>query len=124
MMKVSAILQMILGSFIAFCSWTLASSKAYIPDFLLSPAPSSVIEFMLLSLGLAVLICGFFLWKAHIKYAGLQIVSGLVISIIYVFLGIRAINAYYYSTLYYLAYLPFVLGIVVFATGIMQLIKR
>jgi H+/Cl- antiporter ClcA len=91
-----------------------------------SQPPNTIFEFSLLFFGLAIIICGLFQRRKKVQNTSIQLISGLVISGISGFLTIRAIGKGYgeVSGLYYIAYLPLVLGILVFVMGVIQLIHH
>lgn len=128
-MKIVAILQIIFGTFASFTAWLLAELKAHIvmhqPGMTDSSPPNYIFEFALLFFGLAILTCGYFQKKKNARYAGIQVICGLVISLISGFLGIRAASIGYgeVSSLYFLVYLPLLLGLVVFVVGVIQLVR-
>ena len=133
-MKSLAILQMVCGLLIAIVSWYLAGLKAHTQ--IIQPADGSIIvnapppgateEFILLGFSIATVICGLFQYRAHIKGANFQIILGLIMTAIYIFLSVRAATLGYgeRSTLYYLAYLTMALGMMVFIIGVAQIITR
>jgi hypothetical protein len=138
-MKILSILQMIFGALAAFVAWALAQAKAGMMDVLTpglnpdgtiiiktdSPPPDSVFEFTLLFLGLAILVCGYLQLRKKQREAGIQLVSGIVISGIAGFLAVRAATTGYgeISAVYYLAYVPLALGVIVLIVGITQFIR-
>ena len=130
-MKVLAILQMVFGVLTILSSWGLGQIKTRIvtlPSGMLGNEflPYCIFEFVLVFLGLAVTTCSYFQWKDHVKYAGSQIVLGLVIVIISAPLGVRAAAISYLETssIYYLAYLITTLGVVIFTIGFLQFLKK
>jgi len=88
-----------------------------------SPPPNYIFELVLLFLGLAILTCGYLQKRKLVKDAGIQIVNGLVISLISGILTFRTATIGHgeVSVIYYLAYILLVLGLVVFVVGIRQL---
>jgi hypothetical protein len=90
-----------------------------------SSAPNFIFEFVLLFIGLAILACGYFQRKKNARHAGIQIINGLFISFVSGLLGIRAATRGYgeVSGVYYLVYIPMILGLLVFVVGIVQLIR-
>lgn len=132
-MIVLSFLQVIWGGLVTFTSWTLKDARAHV---LLSVPVNGVytlvnnsfsdgtFEFVLLFFGLVILTCGYFQKKAHIKYTGIQIAVGLIIAGIS---GVLAIVATIKGSgeipaVLFLSYLQIVLGLLVFAIGITQII--
>jgi len=128
-MKALAVLQMIFGALASFIAWSLADLKAHLvihrPGMIDSPPPNPIFEFALLFFGLAILTCGYFQRKKNARYAGIQIINGLFISFVSGFLAIRAASIGHgeVSGVYYLVYIPMILGLLVFVVGIVQLIR-
>jgi hypothetical protein len=133
--KALSILQMIFGVLASFSAWQLLIIKAHINTptpapgngmLVSSQPPNTIFEFSLLFFGLAIIICGLFQRRKKVQNTSIQLISGLVISGISGFLTIRAIGKGYgeVSGLYYIAYLPLVLGILVFVMGVIQLIHH
>jgi hypothetical protein len=131
-MKATSILQMIFGALDVFAAWSLTTTKAHVithPSlpgggiWIDSSPPEAVFEFVLLFLGLAILTCGYFQRRRQMEGAAVQLVNGVIIAIISGFLAIRAVRLGYgeVSAVYYLAYIPLILGLVVFVVGIRQL---
>jgi hypothetical protein len=132
-MKLLAISQMFFGLAVTLLSYFLANLKAHIlpvptpngDHFIVNaPPPSFIAEFILLGFGMAILICGLIQWKAHVKGSIIQIILGLILAVIYLFLGVRAFTLISgeRSGVYYLAYFSLALGIAVFAVGVLQII--
>jgi uncharacterized membrane protein len=132
-MIVLSSLQVILGLLVTFTSWTLKDARAQV---VLSVPVNGVytrfnrgfsdatFEFVLLFFGLVILTCGYFQRKAHVKYTGIQIAVGFILAGIS---GVLAIIATIKGSgeipaVYFLSYLQIVLGLLVFATGITQVI--
>ena len=128
-MKIVAILQIIFGTFASFTAWLLAELKAHIvmhqPGMTDSSPPNYIFEFALLFFGLAILTCGYFQRKKIVHYANIQIINGLFISFVSGYLGIRAATMGYgeVSGVYYLVYIPMILGLLVFVVGVVQHIR-
>lgn len=132
-MKLLAISQMFFGLATTLLSYFLAGLKAHIQpvppsngdNFIVNaPPPSFIEEFMLLGFGMAILICGLIQWKAQVKGSAVQIIMGLILAVMYLFLGVRAFTMISgeRSGVYYLAYFSLALGIAVFAVGAFQII--
>jgi hypothetical protein len=132
-MKLLAISQMFFGLVITLLSYFLANLKAHIlpaptpngDQFIVNaPPPSFIEEFILLGFGMAILIYGLLQWKAHVKGSIIQIILGLILAVIYLFLGVRAFTMISgeRSGVYYLAYFSMALGIAVFVVGAFQII--
>jgi hypothetical protein len=130
-MKFLAPVQIVLGALTSFTSWKLIEMKAHSIANPLGNGiwvdarpPNFHFEIVLLFFGLAILSCGFFQFKTRIKYAGLQIISGLFTAIIFAYFSIRAATKGYgeVDSIYYVAYLPLIAGLVVFITGFVQLV--
>ncbi len=130
-----AVLQIVFGSLSVFSSWLLAGNKAHIvttppsssDEIILNfRPPNAVFEFVLLFFGLAILACGFFQRRAHVKYAGWQIIFGLIMTIISAFFSVRAATISHgeISIIYYVMYLLLAIGILIIVTGFAQLIIR
>lgn len=129
--EVLAGLQMLLGAFAAGFSWALL--VVHPPDWeILKPVMgyiiythSNVFESWLLYMGLAIIICGFIQGLKGIKSGWLQVVCGLGIITVSIFLSGRQNGAEYLLFPFYnFAFIPLALSIVVFATGLMHLEKR
>jgi hypothetical protein len=131
-MKLLALLQVVLGGITTFAAKSLAEEKAHVLNpspvpgggfWTDSPPPNRIFEFVLLFLGLAILTCGYFQRRKQAKGSAIQIINGLVISIVSGFLAIRAMARSYgeVSAVYYLAYIPLLIGLVVLVVGIRQL---
>ncbi len=88
------------------------------------PADSSA-EFILVIFGLVIIICGYIQLRRQVKYAALQIVSGLITVIAFTILGIRAATLGYYehSHLYYYVYLMIIPGFATALLGILQIVR-
>ncbi len=123
-----AIVQVISGAMVMLFSWTLAQMKSGVftpsPGSVMPPPPNAIFEFVLMFLGLVIVICGYLQRRGHAKFAGLQIISGLIIAIIYAALGIRASTLGHgeYSAIYYVVYLLMIPGLAVSLLGIVQLV--
>jgi hypothetical membrane protein len=107
----------------------LAQTKAGVytpsPESTYYPPPDSVLEFVLVFLGLVVITCGYLQRRMHVKYAILQMIFGLTITIISMPLVIRAAALGHgeYSTIYYFVYLLLIPGLAVSLLGVFQLVQ-
>ena len=128
--KTLAALQTLLGAFTIAYAGTLAANKTYTqeltPGYHLPGSANNEVESVLLYLGLAIITCGFIQGLTGIKSGWLQVVYGLGVTIVADFLvnSQNAVDYYLSSPIYYLAFIPLALGIVVFATGLVQLMKK
>ncbi len=123
-----AIVQLISGAIVAFFSWILAEVKARVfnppPGSLYYMPPDCSVEFLLVFFGLIIVTCGYLQRRMHAKFAGLQMIFGLIITIIYAALGIRAATLGHleYTAIYYFVYLLMIPGLAVSLLGIVQLV--
>jgi hypothetical protein len=128
---VIAILQMVFGVLVIVLVYTLGDLKAgepFIPppgELWTGPQVFSGIEFTLATLGIVITICGYLQHRNQVKYAGLQMGSGLIITITFAVLGIRAATLGYYehSHLYYYVYLLMIPGAIAAIFGIVQFVR-
>ena len=134
-MRLLFILQTILGAAIIIFSWMIVAAEEYTPRknipgsdhiFVNAPPPHTLIDYILLGLGVAVICCGLLLWKTHFKTALLQIISGAIISVIYLIerLPIQAFTVVIGDRhlIYYLAYLTLGLGAIIVVIGLAQMV--
>ena len=125
---VLAIVQVISGALVVLFSWTLAQLKADMftppPGSVWSSPPNFILEFILVFLGLVIVTCGYMQRRMHAKFGGLQMISGLIITVIYTALGIRAVGLGHgeYSVIYYVVYVLLIPGLAVSLLGIIQLV--
>jgi hypothetical protein len=123
-----AILQIISGVAVTFFSWILAQVKARVfnppPGSLYYMPPDCSVEFLLVFFGLIIVTCGYLQHRMQVKFAGLQMIFGLIITIAYTVLGIRAATLGHleYTAVYYIVYPLLIPGLVVSLQGIIQLI--
>jgi len=123
------IFNVISGALVVLFSWTLAQLKAGsftpAPGSTWYPPPNFILEFILVFIGLVIIICGYLQRRIGVKYAGFQVILGLIITIISLLFGIRAATLGHggYSVLYYGVYVLLVPGIAVSLIGIAQLIQ-
>ncbi|HEX9896044.1 MAG TPA: hypothetical protein VGA85_00065 [Dehalococcoidales bacterium] len=125
---VLAIVQVISGAMVMLFSWLLAQVKARVfnppPESLYYMPPDCSVEFVLVFFGLVIVICGYLQRRIHAKFAGLQMIFGLIITIVYTALGIRAATLGHleYSAIYYVVYVLLIPGLAVSLLGIVQLV--
>jgi hypothetical protein len=123
-----AIVQVISGAMVILFSWILAQAKAGVftppPGSLYYPPPNFILEFVLVFLGLVIVTSGYLQRRMRAKFAGLQMIFGLIITIISTPLGIRAATVGHgeYSAIYYVVYLLLIPGLAVSLLGIVQLV--
>lgn len=123
-----AIVQLIFGAMVTFFSYILAQVKARVfnppPGSLSYMPPDCSVEFVLVFFGLVIVTCGYLQRKMHATFAGLQMIFGLIITVIYTTLGIRAATLGHleYTAIYYFVYLLMIPGLAVSLLGIVQLI--
>jgi hypothetical protein len=97
-----------------------ASSNGMLIDFI---PQNSVFEFVLLFIGLAVITCGLLQLKAHTRYAGLQILLGVIIAAISAPVAVKLYLTAVFdvTTLHLLALILLACGFGVITTGLIQL---
>jgi hypothetical protein len=125
---------MILGAVIAFFSWTSVSvNDIIVPkqipgsgDIIIwGRPPHSSDEYIMLGLRIAVFIGGLLQWKAHIRAALLQIISGGIIFAIYLYTAFRSTTNTVVGDrvlIYYFSYASFILGIIIVVIGLAQMV--
>ena len=128
---IMSFVQVISGTFVVMVVKILADQKAgepFIPSpggiWIGFPADSNA-EFILVILGLFITICGYLQHRKQVKYATLQLISGLIIVIVFTALGIRASTLGYLeqSQLYYYVYLLMIPGFLAAIFGIVQFVR-
>ncbi len=123
-----AIVQVISGAMVILFSSILAQAKASLftplPGSLYYPPPDFILEFVLAFLGPVIVTIGYLQRRMRAKFAGLQVIFGLVITIISMPLGTRAVTLGHggYSAIYYVVYLLLIPGLAVSLLGIVQLV--
>jgi hypothetical protein len=124
-------MQIIFGTLVVMIVKILSDLKAGEPFISSSgeiwigfPADSNA-EYILVILGLLITICGYIQRRTQVKYATLQVISGLIIVITFTALGIRATALGYLerSHLYYFVYLLIIPGSAVALLGIIQFVR-
>ena len=105
-------LQMVFGIFALNTAISLARAKippSVVP--LLTPAPNSIFEITLITLGSAIVILAILQKLKHIRYAEFQVLPGLVIVAASAFLYLDSNTGYYYSpNSFWLVYLVLASG--------------
>ena len=127
--KTVAILQMLLGVLTIAASLYLVARRAALTAIIYTGPRESAPIFLELAplwVSLAIFSCGLFQWALREKWGIWQAGSGLVNTIIAAFLIHRQnrYNTIIRSPVYYLAYLAAVLGMLIFATGFIQLTTK
>jgi hypothetical protein len=132
--RIIPLLLSLLGLLSSLFAWILAGVKAHIDNvrtpvegsiWIGTSPPDATLEFVLLFLGLAIVLCGLVQFRSHLRFSVPQVIFGLLIVVISAFFAFKAATLGYgeVSIVYYLVYLVIPLGLAVFGLGIAQIVK-